>query len=131
MKATNQIVTAQRTDTLEVQTTVETIILSSPTVTLPKVPIQVLVLGSFTITLAAGSGQSVKPRIRRGTTLAGTVIGTVLTQPEAGSSTFWFYAFGLDSFTSAAEPQYSLTVENVGATSNATVKGAAILVLTL
>lgn len=118
---------AQVTSTTTLTTTTET-----PAVTTPVLAVNapggqgVLIQG--TVTGATGTGvTSVQVRVRQGNnTITGTVVGAVMQEAQAASS-FYSMAFSvLDASvgvaaTPAGNAQYTVTVQQVGATGNGTV----------
>lgn len=123
---------ALATTNVTVTTTTEAVAVSSGTVKMPSDSGTILVIAWGQLTTGAGT-TAVTPRIRRGTTTSGTLVGEALAEEvkaAAGSDEPFFIAISEDrSIVESVE--YSLTLEQAGATGNGTILQAAILVLVL
>lgn len=85
-------------------------------------------LVSGCVTGATGaSTTSVQVRVYRGTTIGGTQIGVTLQESSAASS-FYENGFSILDAAPGAAPQYTVSVQQVGATGNGTVTLANIAV---
>lgn len=126
----NQIAyTASGTD-VTLTTTSETVIVSSGPATAPRQTINVCVFAWAQLTTGTGT-TAVTPRIRRGTTTSGTLVGEANAEQvkAAAGSTEPLVVFTCEDRASVATVDYSLTLQQTGATANGTALQAGILVL--
>jgi len=118
---------ATTTTNLTLTTTAETVIVSSGRVPVPSHTCLVHIRAWAQLTTGAGT-TAVTPRIRRGTTATGTLVG------EGNAETVKVTAGGTEPFKMETTEQrsneesveYSLTLEQTGATGNGTALQAAI-----
>lgn len=84
------------------------------------------ILVSGVVTGATGSGvTSCQVRVYRGTAITGTQVGGTL-QEAQGASSFYSMDFHVLDTAPAASAQYTVSIQQVGATGNGTVTYAAI-----
>jgi len=118
---------ATTTTNVTLTTTAETVIVSSGRVPVPHHTCLVHIRAWAQLTTGAGT-TAVTPRIRRGTNTTGTLVG------EANAETIKVTAGGTEPFgveaierrSNQESVEYSLTLEQTGATGNGTALQAAI-----
>jgi len=105
-------------------------VITSPLVTIPADAVQVLIWAWGQLTTGA-STTTVTPRIRRGTTITGALIGEANAEDvKAAAGSIEPYMIMLtEDVTQEDRIQYSFTLQQAGATGNGTVQQASILVL--
>ena len=113
-------------------TTSETAIVNTPEVVVPAQTTRVLVLAWGQLTTGAGT-TTVTPRIRRGTTTAGALVGeaNAETVKAAAGSTEPFFIMASEERADVDRVQYVLTLAQAGATADGTALQAGIIVLVL
>src|SRR5215831_3868293 len=112
-------------------TTVETVLAVLPPFTPPLDSSVILVLGRCTVTTGTASTGFI-PRLRRGTTTAGTLISVGTGQYTAASGvTELFQEWYFDNPGAVSGQQYCLTGQQVAATAGATCTDAAIYAFAL
>lgn len=113
-------------------TTAETLALTSPGINLLVDNAQLLIFWSLDVSVGA-STTTVQVRIRRGSTLTGTVI--TLAQPwvqaVTAGTTGIFSGVYIDTPGIVAEQQYTLSVVQAAASANGTINDACLAVLCL
>lgn len=107
-------------------TTAETVAATTPVLNVDQVGQGVQISG--TVTGATGAGvTSVQVRVRAGAGLAGAVVASAVFQEAQGASSFYSMAFQLVDTTVGVpgapqgQVQYTVTVQQVGATGNGTI----------
>lgn len=113
-----------------VVTTAETVAATSDVVNVPREDSVVIIIAWAVLTLGTNT-TAVTPRIRRGATAAGTAIGDANTEQikTAAASNEPFFKFATEQIQGAGNVQYSLTLQQTGASANGTILEAGILVL--
>ena len=114
---------------VNIPTTTETVVVSSGPVRAPVPTFRAHVQAWFQIATGAGT-TGFTPRIRRGTATSGTLVGQAISMiivAAAGSQEMQFIDV-VEERAGEASVEYSLTVEQGGATGNGTVLQAAISV---
>lgn len=113
-----------------VTTTAETVAITSDPVNVVGDSGRFIVRGWAKLTTGAGT-TAVTPRIRRGTTASGTLLGEANAEQvkAAAGSTEHVEKSAVDDVVGGASLQYVLTVEQAGATGNGTVVEAGIEVI--
>jgi hypothetical protein len=121
---------AQTSATVNVPTTTETVAISSnQAVASARPTVRVLVIGWCQLTTGP-STTLVTPRIRRGATSTGVLVGTPSSESfGAAGVTAHFLVVAFDTLSNVDNAQYSLTVQQTAATGAGTVQQAGILVL--
>jgi len=115
-----------------IPTTTETVVLSSGLVSLPFHTCHIIVLAWCQ--LVSGTGTTdVTPRIRRGTTTAGALVGEANAEvvKTAAGSREPFMIMVHEERAGEEAVEYCLTIQQTAATANGTVNQAAIIVLVL
>jgi hypothetical protein len=120
------------TANVTVPTTTETVAISSGPVRVPQEAVAIAVLGYCQLTTGTGA-TAVTPRIRQGTTISGPLVGeaNAETLKAAAGGTEPFVILVLEPRSGQAEVEYSLTVQQTGATANGTILQAEIIVAVL
>jgi len=110
-------------------TTAETVVVSSNVVAIPREDALVAIIAWALLTLGTAT-TTVTPRIRRGTTTAGTAVGeaNAETIKTAAGSTEPFFKIAFEQVSAAGTVQYSLTLAQAAATGNGSALEAGILV---
>lgn len=130
--AANQLAMDAVTTTTDVTltTTSETVAVSSGVFASPRDTVRVLVVGYGQLSTGTGT-TSVTPRIRRGTTTSGTLVGDATTEEvkAAAGSDEPFLLMVSEERTGGGVLQYSLTLTQAGATGNGTLTQGGILVI--
>lgn len=113
-------------------TTAETVVVSSGPVTTTFETHRVIILAWAQLTTGTNT-TAVTPRIRRGTTTSGTLVSeaNAITIGAAAGSNEQFYAAVIEDRQGQAAVEYSLTLEQAGASANGTALQGGILVLLL
>lgn len=121
---------ASVTTDVTLTTTSETVIVSSTPVTSVRDDTEVVVLAWAQLTTGAAT-TTVTPRIRRGTTTAGTLIGeaNAETIKVAAGGTEPFIALVTEQIAGSGTFQYSLTLAQASATGNGSAIQGGIVVL--
>lgn len=124
-----QIAFATFTADVTLTTTTETSLVSSGPATAPRQGIDVCVVGWAQLTTGAGT-TTVTPRIRRGTTTSGTLVGEANAEQvkAAAGSTEPFRQIVCEARSDVATVDYNLTLTQAGATGNGTALQGGILV---
>lgn len=120
------------TTNVTLTTTTEAVVISSTPVPLPSARHQVVIFAWSQLTTGAGT-TAVTPRIRRGTTVSGTVVGDEIAEEvkAAAGSNEPHFIMASEERSGEATVEYSLTLDQTGATGNGTVLQAGIIVLVL
>jgi len=126
----NQIGFATFTTAVAIVTTAEAVVVSSGPVTAPRQSINVCVFGFAQFTTGTMT-TGVIPRIRRGTTTAGTLVGeeNTVTVGAAAGSTEAFSLFVCEDRADVATVDYSFSMDQVAADGNGSAIFGGILVL--
>jgi hypothetical protein len=132
MAELSEIGSAGATTDVSVVTTNETVAVTSDEVFVERGGARVVILAHCILTTGAAT-TTVTPRIRRGTTTAGTLIGeaNAITIGAVAGSNEHFNIFGVDEVAGVDSVQYSLTVQQAAASGNGTVLSSSIVVLVL
>lgn len=111
-------------------TTAETVIISSGPVTGPRPIVNVCIVAWAQLTTGTNT-TTVTPRIRRGTAASGTLVGEANAETilAAAGSTEKYFFLACEDRADVATVDYSLTLEQAGASANGTALQAGILVL--
>ena len=111
-------------------TTSETVVVTSPVLVLPADRVQLYILAWGQLTTGTGT-TTVTPRIRRGTTTGGTLIGEANAEQvkAAAGSTEPFLIALVDNVTDLVSVQYVFTLQQAGATADGTFLQGSMLVL--
>lgn len=112
-----------------VTSTTETIIATGPKLYTPK-DVWQCVLSWFVEATAGATQTSAIFRIRKGTTLSGSVIGNPQAIAMSGGTIISFGGMEVDTGSSTDYTQYVLTVQQAGGAGNMTVSEASLLALT-
>lgn len=117
------------TTNVTLTTTTETSLVSSESVPAPRQTVTVCVLGWAQLTTGAAT-TTVTPRIRRGTTTSGTLVGeaNAVTIGAAAGSTEQFVALACEDRSDVASVEYNYTLTQAAATGNGTAVQGGILV---
>lgn len=108
-------------------TTAETLVLTSGAMPY-NAPGGQGVLVSGTVSGATGAGTtSVQLRVYRGTSISGTQVGGTL-QEASGASSFYSHDFNFLDTAPGSSAQYTMSVQQVGATGNGTATVASIVI---
>src|SRR5918996_2650218 len=120
------------TTNVSLVTTAETVIISAPRIAVVRGSVSALILAFAQLTTGAAT-TTVTPRIRRGTAITDPLVGeaNAVTLGAAAGSTEAFVAHAGEELTGIAGVEYSLTLQQAGATGNGAALQAAILVLLL
>lgn len=126
----NQIALNTTTTDLALVTTAETSIIASGPATATRPLVNVCVLAWAQLTTGTNT-TGVTPRIRRGTTAAGTLVGEGNNEQvkAAAGSTEQFFIEVCEDRSNVATVDYNLTLEQAGASANGSALQATILVL--
>jgi hypothetical protein len=113
-------------------TTAETVIVSSPLVTMEEQTQQFLIIGWAQVTTGANA-TSITAKLRRGTTTSGTLVNeaNAVADGIAAAKTSDVLVMALESQANLAAAQYSLTITQAGASGNGNVLQAGIVVIAL
>ena len=106
-----------------VTTTSETVVATLSGLSVSGPNLSITAEGNVALT-AGASTTSVQLRLRRGTTTGGTLVGQIYQQPCTASAATIVSGQWLDSPGEVANQSYVITVQQVGATGNATVNEA-------
>jgi hypothetical protein len=108
-------------------TTAETVIITSPPAKMPLQTARILIRAWAQLTTGTAT-TTVTPRIRRGTTTAGALVGeaTAITVGAAAGSNEAFELTATEERANEESVTYSLTLEQAGATGNGTALQAGI-----
>lgn len=108
-------------------TTAETAVVSSPVMSVPKNSCRCLVKGWAQLTTGTNT-TSVKPRIRRGADATGTLVNEANIEQvkAAAGSTEFFVSWAVDERQNVGSVQYTLTLEQAGASANGSCLQAGI-----
>lgn len=121
----------QTSANVTVPTTTETVAVTSNAALASARPtVRVLVIGWCQI--ASGTGTTtITPRIRRGTATTGALVGTANAETPSGAAgtTSHYLVVAFDTQANVDNVQYSLSVQQAGATTNGTVFQAGMLVI--
>lgn len=111
-------------------TTSETVIVSSGAATAPRESSTFIIIAWAQLT-TGGSTTAVTPRIRRGTTTGGTLVGEANAEnvKAAAGSTEPFWIMAIEDRASVAGQEYSLTLQQTGAAADGTALQGGIVVL--
>lgn len=112
-----------------ITTTSETIVATAPLINTSKPNGFVWLHGHVNLTLGTGAASLIL-RVRRGTTVAGTVLGNPVACVVSASTTVRFAIDEIDTYVDSSGIQWVLTAVVGSATANSTVNEAALLVLT-
>lgn len=117
------------TTNVTLTTTTETVIVSSGPASLQRREGNVCVVAWAQLTTGTGT-TTVTPRIRRGTTASGDVVGegNAETIKVAATGTEPFFIFQCEDRADVGTVRYSLTLEQAGASANGTALQGGILV---
>lgn len=120
------------TTNVTVTTTTEAVAVSSGPAKLSTPTARVVIVAWGQLTTGAGT-TTVTPRIRRGTTISGTLVGEANAEEvkAAAGSTEQFTIMVSETRSDEESVEYSLTLTQAGATGNGTILQAAILVLVI
>lgn len=120
------------TTNVTLTTTSEGVVVSAPSIAVPRQSVQALIFAYAQLTTGANTA-SVTKRIRRGTTTSGTLVGEANAEGVtiAAGGTQQLVHFVSEELAGLASIDYSLTLAQASATGNGTVLQAAILVLLL
>lgn len=113
-----------------VPTTTETVVITSPKITLPFRNHRVLVRAWGQLTVGAGA-TALTPRIRRGAATTGALVGEANAEAVKGAagSTEPVTITVIDEVSDVDVVQYSFTVQQTGATGDGTIVQSAIEVI--
>jgi hypothetical protein len=120
---------ATSTVDVTVTTTTETVAIVAPVFNSPRSFVRVVVVAWAQLTTGAAT-TTVTPRIRRGSTTSGTLISeaNAVTIASPAGSTEQLHMIAVELIDGASALEYSLTVEQAGATGDGTVRAAGITV---
>lgn len=126
----NQIALNTTTTDLALVTTAETSIIASGPATASRPLVNVCVLAWAQLTTGTNT-TGVTPRIRRGTTASGTLVGEGNNEQvkAVAGSTEQFFIEVCEDRSNVASVDYNLTLEQAGASANGSALQATILVL--
>jgi len=132
MPEVEEVGAATATTDVTITTTTEAVAVSSGAVPFPRASGQVLVSGWAQVTTGAGT-TALTPRIRRGTAITGTLVGEANAEQvkAAAGSTEPVFAMAREDRANEGTVEYSLTVQQTGATGNGTILQSGITVLVL
>lgn len=124
-----QVAFATFTTNVTLTTTSETVIVSSAPATLPREGASVCVLAWAQLT-TGGMTTTVTPRIRRGTSTSGTLVGEANAETLTGATgdTHGYTIMECETLTSVTAQDYSLTLQQASANANGTALHGGILV---
>lgn len=120
------------TTNVTLTTTNAGVVISAPRIAVPRQSVTALIMGYAQLETGAGT-TAVQKAIRRGTATSGTLVGEANNEEikaAAGSIEQLFHMVS-EELAGFADIDYSLVLTQAGATSNGTVRQAAILVLLL
>jgi hypothetical protein len=119
-----------RTTNVTLTTTSETVIISSGRVPVPAQTTTVLIMAWGQLTTGAGT-TTVTPRIRRGTATTGDLVGEATAEEvkAAAGSNEPFFIMTSEERSDIESVEYSLTLQQAGATGNGTALQAGIIVM--
>jgi hypothetical protein len=113
-----------------VTTTTETVVATTPATNLTLDYQQVLLFWYFVFTTGAAT-TALTVRLRRGTTISGTLLNVATSTPVSASSAYYLSGCYTDIPGIVAEQQWSITIQAAGATGNGTVNDACIALIAL
>ena len=113
-------------------TTTENVAVSSGPVKTPLQTHRVVIIGWAQVTTGAGT-TDMTPRIRRGTAITGALVGEANAEENkvVAAETEPVFIMAVEERAGEESVEYSLTVQQGGATGNGTIIQSAILVLVL
>lgn len=125
-----QIAFATFTTNVTLTTTTETSLVASGPATAPRQTVNVCVVAWAQLTTGAAT-TTVTPRIRRGTTTSGTLVGeaNAVTIGAAAGSTEQYLAMVCENRVDVVTVDYNFTLTQAGATGDGTAVQGGILVL--
>lgn len=125
----NQVAFGIATANVTLTTTSETSVVTSGPATASRQTVNVCVLGWAQLTTGTNT-TAVTPRIRRGSTTSGTLVGegNAVTLGAAAGSTEQFYAIACEDRSDVASVDYNMTLEQAGASANGSALQAGIIV---
>lgn len=109
----------------------EAVLCTTPPINIPLDFAQILLFACFSITVAGATSASYFGRVRRGTTIAGTLVGgnsAIAIAP--GGSVFWGACYA-DTPGAIAGQQYSLTVTMAGASGITSIGEVSLMAIVL
>lgn len=126
----NTVAYATVTADVTLTTTAETVIVTSTDLSSIRDDTEVIVIAWAQLTTGTNT-TAVTPRIRRGSTTGGTLIGeaNAVTLGAAAGSTEQFYAIAVERIAGATRTPYSLTLQQTAASANGSALQGGIVVL--
>jgi hypothetical protein len=118
------------TSDVTLTTTSETVIVSSASACVPRPDAEVVVIAYAQLTTGTNT-TAVTPRIRRGSTTSGTLVGEANAEiiKAAAGSIEPFYIMATETRSNVNAADYTLTLQQTGASANGSALFGAILVL--
>lgn len=117
---TSRVFSVALSGTPTLTTTTETVVMTMPGVSTNGPGDQAFVSGSMAVT-AGAAATGITVRVRRGTGITGTVIGTAEIDSVTAATTEPFPFDAFDTPGDVANQQYVVTAQQVAATGNGTV----------
>ena len=133
MAELREVATGHVTADTAIVTTGETLVVTSDEILVPQHTVSVWVQTFVQLTTGAGT-TSVTPRVRRGATTGGVTVddAVAIAIAAVAGSNEQFVVYARDEDLAGRDTvQYSLTVQQVGATGNGTILQAGIIVMLL
>jgi len=123
---------ASFTTDVTLTTTTETVLVSSPRITIPKDATRIVVWGYGQLTTGAGT-TAVTPRIRRGAAITDALVGLATAEnvKAAAGSTEAFFLLVAEELGARDSVRYSFTLQQTAATGNGTALQGTIAVFVL
>lgn len=132
MAQLTEVGSAQSLADATITTTTELVAVTSDPIYVPGANARIVIIARAVVTLGTGT-TAVTPRVRRGTTIADTLVGEANAEQikTAAGSSEPFDALVADEVSGVDQVTYVFTVQQTGASGNGTVVSASILVLEL
>lgn len=125
-----EVSAAVRRTNITLVTTTEAVVVTAPTISVPRQAVLAFVFGWALVTTGADT-TSLQPRIRRGSSISGTIISDVNIQQIKGAvgTNESVFLMASEELANQSEAQYVYTMGQIDATANGLSLEAAILVL--
>ncbi len=111
-------------------TSAETVVVTTPPLNLALDFAQILLFWYIVLTVGA-AGNAIIPRLRRGTTIAGTLVNVAFNQTAVAGNIVASSGSYADTPGAVAGQQYSLTMQVNAATANSTVQDVSLIAFAL
>ncbi len=116
------------TTDVTITTTTEAVAVTSEKIKVTRPTMRALILGWATVDSGAGT-TAVTPRIRSGSTISGTLQSEAIAHETTAAEAATWHASAEETISGVDEVEYSMTIQQTGATGDGTVASATILVL--